>query len=61
MPDPTPADKARRNAYLHGRVLTAARSGSVPVDEDGIPLPSRLRAGATSTALNVVAILRETW
>src|SRR5450631_732917 len=61
MPKPSPSDKARRTAYLHGRVLTAARSGTVPVDEDGSPLPTRLRSGATNTALNVAAILRETW
>ena len=61
MPDPSKSDQARRTAYLHGRVLTAARSGTVPLDADGEPLPSRLREGATSTALNVFAILRETW
>jgi hypothetical protein len=61
MPNPSPSSKARRDAYLHGRVLTASRSGTVPVDEDGEPLPARLRSGATSTALNVAAILRETW
>ncbi len=61
MPKPSPSDQARRTAYLHGRVLTAARSGTVPVDADGEPLPTRLRSGATSTALNVAAILRETW
>ncbi len=61
MPNPSPSDQARRDAYLHGRVLTAARSGTVPLDADGEPLPSRLRSGAESTALNVVAILRETW
>lgn len=61
MPSPSPSDQARRTAYLHGRVLTAARSGAVPLDEDGEPLQTRLRSGATSTALNVAAILRETW
>jgi hypothetical protein len=61
MPSPSPSDQARRTAYLHGRVLTAARSGTVPLDADGEPLQTRLRSGATSTALNVAAILRETW
>jgi hypothetical protein len=61
MTDPSQSTKARRDAYLHGRVLTAARSGTVPLDADGEPLPARLRSGAESTALNVVAILRETW
>jgi hypothetical protein len=61
MPNPSPSDQARRTAYLHGRVLTAARSGAVAVDADGEPLPTRLRSGAASTALNVAAILRETW
>jgi len=61
MPTSSPSDQARREAYLHGRVLTAARSGMVQLDADGEPLPARLRAGAESTALNVVAILRETW
>jgi len=61
MANPSPAEQARREAYLHGRVLTAARSGTVRLDADGEPLPTRLRAGAESTALNVVAILRETW
>jgi len=61
MPTSSPSDQARREAYLHGRVLTAARSGTVRLDSDGEPLPSRLRAGAESTALNVAAILRETW
>jgi len=61
MPSPSPSDQARREAYLHGRVLTAARSGAVQLDADGEPLPSRLRTGAESTALNVAAILRETW
>lgn len=60
MPTPSTPDQARREAYLHGRVLTAARS-SVQLDADGDPLPTRLRAGAESTALNVVAILHETW
>jgi len=58
---PSPSDQARRTAYLHGRVLTAARAGTVELDEDGEPLQTRLRSGATSTALNVAAILRETW
>jgi len=61
MPSPSPSDQARREAYLHGRVLTAARSGTVQLDADGEPLPARLRAGAESTALNVMSILRETW
>jgi hypothetical protein len=61
MSNHSPSDQARREAYLHGRVLTAARSGTVQLDADGEPLPSRLRAGAESTALNVAAILRETW
>jgi hypothetical protein len=61
MSNPSPSVRARRDAYLNGRVLTAARSGTVPLDADGEPLPARLRSGATSTALNVVAILRETW
>jgi hypothetical protein len=61
MPNPSPSDQARRTAYLHGRVLTAARSGAVPLDDDGEPLQTRLRSGAASTALNVAAILRETW
>ena len=61
MTDPSQSTKARRDAYLRGRVLTAARSGTVPLDADGEPLPARLRSGAESTALNVVAILRETW
>jgi len=61
MTDPSPTLKARRDAYLHGRVLSAARSGSVTLDAEGEPLPSRLRSGAASTALNVRAILRETW
>ena len=61
MSKPSPSVQARRDAYLNGRVLTAARSGTVPLDADGAPLPARLRSGATSTALNVVAILRETW
>ena len=61
MPSPSPSDQARRTAYLHGRVLTAARSGTVPLDADGEPLQTRLRAWAASTALNVAAILRETW
>ncbi|HXX31053.1 MAG TPA: hypothetical protein VEJ89_10080 [Myxococcaceae bacterium] len=61
MPQPPPSIKARREAYLHGRVVTAARSGTVGLDADGEPLPARLRSGAASTALNVAAILRETW
>ncbi|MGO9828497.1 MAG: hypothetical protein ACLPJH_00010 [Myxococcaceae bacterium] len=61
MDNSSPSDQARREAYLHGRVLTAARSGTVRLDADGEPLPTRLRSGAESTALNVVAILRETW
>jgi hypothetical protein len=48
-------------AYLAGRTVSAARSDPLPLDEDGLPLQSRLRDGAESTALNVVAILRETW
>lgn len=61
MTDPSPSIKARREAYLHGRVVTAARSDSIALDADGVPLPARLRSGAASTALNVRAILRETW
>ncbi len=41
--------------------MSASRNEPVPLDEDGLPLQTRLRAGAESTALNVVAILRETW
>ncbi len=41
--------------------MSASRNEQVPLDEDGLPLQTRLRAGAESTALNVVAILRETW
>jgi len=41
--------------------MSAARSDPLPLDEDGLPLQTRLRSGAASTALNVFAILRETW
>jgi hypothetical protein len=41
--------------------MSAARSDPLPLDEDGLPLQTRLRSEAESTALNVVAILRETW
>ena len=41
--------------------MSAARSDPLPLDEDGLPLQSRIRDGAESTALNVVSILRETW
>jgi hypothetical protein len=41
--------------------VSAARGEPLPLDEDGLPLQSRLRDGAENTALNVVAILRETW
>ena len=46
---------------LAGRTVSASRDEPVEVDEDGLPLQTRLRSGAESTALNVVAILRETW
>ena len=46
---------------LAGRSVTATRGEPLPLDEDGLPLQTRLRSGAESTALNVVAILRETW
>jgi len=48
-------------ALLAGRTVSATRGEEVELDEDGLPLQTRLRAGAESTALNVVAILRETW
>src|SRR5215470_10209705 len=48
-------------ALLAGRTVNAARSEPLPLDEDGLPLQSRIRTEAESTALNVVAILRETW
>lgn len=41
--------------------MSAARSEPLPLDEDGLPLQTRLRSEAESTALNVVSILRETW
>src|SRR5215831_15695921 len=50
-----------RAAYLAGRTVSATRSDPLPLDKDGLPLQTRLRSGAESTALNVVAILRETW
>jgi hypothetical protein len=50
-----------RAAYLAGRAMSAARSDPLPLDEDGLPLQTRLRSGAENTALNVFAILRETW
>jgi hypothetical protein len=48
-------------ALLAGRTVSATRSEPLPLDEDGLPLQTRIRSGAESTALNVVAILRETW
>ena len=41
--------------------MSAARGDPLPLDEDGLPLQTRLRDGAENTALNVVAILREVW
>ena len=46
---------------LAGRTVSATRGEPVELDEDGLPLQTRIRSGAESTALNVVAILRETW
>ena len=46
---------------LAGRSVSATRSEPLPLDEDGLPIQTRLRSEAESTALNVVAILRETW
>ena len=40
--------------------MNAARSEPLPLDEDGLPIQTRIRSEAESTALNVVAILRET-
>ncbi|MGZ6029925.1 MAG: hypothetical protein ACXWK5_10935 [Myxococcaceae bacterium] len=48
-------------ALLAGRTVSATRSEPLPLDEDGLPLQSRIRTEAESTALNVAAILRETW
>ena len=45
---------------LAGRTVSATRGEAVELDEDGLPLQTRLRSQAESTALNVVAILRET-
>jgi len=45
---------------LAGRTVSATRGEPVELDEDGLPLQTRIRSGAASTALNVVAILRET-
>ena len=41
--------------------MSATRSDPLPLDEDGLPIQTRIRSHAESTALNVVAILRETW
>ena len=41
--------------------MSATRSEPLPLDEDGLPIQSRIRTEAESTALNVAAILRETW
>jgi hypothetical protein len=48
-------------AMLAGRSVSATRGEPVELDEDGLPLQTRIRSQAESTALNVVAILRETW
>jgi len=48
-------------ALLAGRTVSATRSDPLPLDEDGLPIQTRIRSQAESTALNVVAILRETW
>jgi hypothetical protein len=45
---------------LAGRTVSANRNEQVELDEDGLPLQTRIRSEAESTALNVVAILRET-
>ena len=45
---------------LAGRSVSATRGEPVELDEDGLPLQTRIRSGAENTALNVVAILRET-
>ena len=45
---------------LAGRTVSATRGEPVELDEDGLPLQTRIRSEAESTALNVVAILRET-
>jgi len=45
---------------LAGRSVSATRGEPVELDEDGLPLQTRIRSEAASTALNVVAILRET-
>jgi len=47
-------------ALLAGRTVNAARGEPLPLDEDGLPIQTRIRSEAESTALNVVAILRET-
>jgi hypothetical protein len=44
---------------LAGRSVSASRDEPVELDEDGLPLQTRIRSQAESTALNVVAILRE--
>ncbi|HSP19166.1 MAG TPA: hypothetical protein VLQ79_06620 [Myxococcaceae bacterium] len=41
--------------------MSATRSEPLALDEDGLPLQARIRTEAESTALNVAAILRETW
>jgi hypothetical protein len=61
MPPPGRKLPPHQAAYLAGRAMSAARSDPLPLDEDGLPLQSRLRSGAENTALNVVSILRETW
>ena len=48
-------------ALLAGRTVSATRSEPLPLDEDGIPIQTRIGTEAESTALNVVSILRETW
>ncbi|HZX41971.1 MAG TPA: hypothetical protein VFE93_09050, partial [Myxococcaceae bacterium] len=48
-------------ALLAGRTVSANRSEPLPLDDDGLPVQTRIRSEAESTALNVVAILRETW
>ena len=48
-------------AMLAGRTVSATRNEPIELDEDGLPLQTRIRSQAESTALNVVAILRETW
>ena len=47
-------------AMLAGRTVSATRNEPIELDEDGLPLQTRIRSEAESTALNVVAFLRET-